>query len=152
MLFLRHIGFPPIHQFFLDVKVTRLTATDPEGGTGLMGVKGMEELGAGRADDVLNGEKVVYDLSVEHYWMDSHSPHRAFVVTRAEPRHRGTLTLSRGWVKYALRPRKRATQLFSMSLILSIFALVFITELISWIGKSFFLQFVHMLAVHGWLP
>lgn len=41
---------PPIHQFFLDVKVTRLTATDPGCGTGLMGVKGMEELGAGTVD------------------------------------------------------------------------------------------------------
>ncbi len=38
-----------------------------------------------------------------------------------------------------------------MSLILTIFALVFITELVSWIGKSVLLQFVHMLALHGWL-
>jgi hypothetical protein len=57
----RHIGFPPIHQFFLDVKVTRLTATDPGGGTGLMGVKGMEELGAGPVGNVLDGGKG-YDL------------------------------------------------------------------------------------------
>jgi hypothetical protein len=34
-----------------------LTATDPGGGTGLMGVKGMEELGAGTVDNVLNGGK-----------------------------------------------------------------------------------------------
>ncbi len=57
MLVQRHIGFPPIHQFFLDVKVTRLTATDPGCGTGLMGVKGMEELGAGLVHNVLDGEK-----------------------------------------------------------------------------------------------
>jgi hypothetical protein len=56
MSFLGHIGFPPIHQFFLDVKVMRLTATDPGGGT-LMGVKGMEELGAGPVDNMLDGEK-----------------------------------------------------------------------------------------------
>ena len=34
----------------------RLTATDPEG-TDLMGVKGMEELGAGPVDNMLDGEK-----------------------------------------------------------------------------------------------
>lgn len=39
-----------------------------------------------------------------------------------------------------------------MSLILTIFALVFITELVSWIGKSVFLQFVHILVVHDRLP
>ena len=42
ILVLRHIGFPPIHQFFLDVKVTRLTATDPTGGTDLIGFNGAE--------------------------------------------------------------------------------------------------------------
>jgi hypothetical protein len=33
----------------------RLTATDPGCGTGLMGVKGMEEVGAGLVDNMLNG-------------------------------------------------------------------------------------------------
>ena len=33
----------------------RLTANDPEGGTDLMGAKGMEELGAAGLDDMLNG-------------------------------------------------------------------------------------------------
>lgn len=54
MSFLGHIGFPPIHQFFLDVKVMRLTATDPEGGT-FMGVKGMEEVGAGPVANMFDG-------------------------------------------------------------------------------------------------
>lgn len=57
MLFLGHIGFPPIHQFFLDVKEMRLTATVPVGGTGLMGVIGMEELGAGPVDNMFDGGK-----------------------------------------------------------------------------------------------
>ena len=33
-----------------------MTATDPEGGT-LMGVKGMEELGAGPVDNMIDGGK-----------------------------------------------------------------------------------------------
>lgn len=57
MLLLGHIGFPPIHQFFLDVKEMRLTATDPLGGTDLMGVIGMEELGAGAVDNMFDGGK-----------------------------------------------------------------------------------------------
>ena len=56
MLFLWHIELPPIHQFFLDVNVMRLTATDPEGGT-FMGVKGIEELGAGPVDNMVDGGK-----------------------------------------------------------------------------------------------
>lgn len=38
-----------------------------------------------------------------------------------------------------------------MSLIVTIFALVLITELVSWIGKSVLQHFVHLLAVHDWL-
>jgi hypothetical protein len=56
MSFLGHIEFPPIHQFFLDVKVMRLTATDPGGGT-FMDEKGIEELGAGAVDNMLDGKK-----------------------------------------------------------------------------------------------
>ena len=84
-------------------------------------------------------------ISAEHFIeLDSIlTPSR---IRRAEPRHRGTLTLSRGWVNFATR--MCVTQL-SMSLILTIFALVLITELVSWIGKSVFLQFVRILAVQG---
>jgi hypothetical protein len=42
----------PIHQFFLDVKVMRLTASEPTGGTDLMGTG---ERGTGPVDDLLNG-------------------------------------------------------------------------------------------------
>jgi hypothetical protein len=38
-----------------------------------------------------------------------------------------------------------------MSLILTIFALVFITELVSWIGKSVLLHFVHFRVMYVWL-
>lgn len=65
-----YIAFPPIYQFFLDVKITRLTATEPWGRTGLVGVKGMEELGTGPVDCGLG-------------------------ITASR---RGTLTLSQGWV------------------------------------------------------
>jgi hypothetical protein len=41
----------PIHQFFLDVKVMRLTATEPTGGTDLMGTG---EVGTGPVDNLLN--------------------------------------------------------------------------------------------------
>jgi hypothetical protein len=44
---LGNIGIPPIHQFFLDVKEMRLTATDPTDGGDLMGFNG--------AGPVLNG-------------------------------------------------------------------------------------------------
>lgn len=44
----------PIHQFFLDVKVTRLTATEPPE-TDLMGTIGTGELATGPVDNLLNG-------------------------------------------------------------------------------------------------
>jgi len=42
-----------IHQFFLDVKVMRLTATEPPGGTDLMDTDGMGELVTGPVDNLL---------------------------------------------------------------------------------------------------
>jgi hypothetical protein len=50
MLVQWYIGIPPIHQFFFDVKLMRLTATDPTDGTDLMEVNG-----GGPVGDVLNG-------------------------------------------------------------------------------------------------
>jgi hypothetical protein len=52
----------------------RLTATDPVGGTGLMGVKGMEELGAGAVDNKFDGGKgrLWTMISAEHNWRDSY--------------------------------------------------------------------------------
>ncbi len=86
-------------------------------------------------------------ISVEHYWIETHLPHR--LIERSQGTGHANLISGLGQV-FSHR-QKRATQLFSMSLILSIFALVFITELVSWIGKSVLLQFVHILAPHGWL-
>ena len=54
----------------------RLTANDPEGGTDLMGAKGMEELGAAGLDDMLNGG------SLEHY-----SNQDSYLKVRADPSH-----------------------------------------------------------------
>lgn len=113
----------------------RLTANDPEGWTDLMGAKGMDELGAAGLDDMLNGG---YLFGALFKSKDS------YLKVRADPSHANLIS---GLGNY---PRPRA--LFPMSLILTIFALVFVTELVSWIGKSVFLQFVHILAVRGWLP
>jgi hypothetical protein len=44
----------PIHQFFLDVKVMRLTATEPTDGTALMGANGRDELDMGPVANLLN--------------------------------------------------------------------------------------------------
>jgi hypothetical protein len=48
---LRQMVRAPIHQFFLDVKVTRLTATEPPDGIDLMGTDGTCELAT---DNLLN--------------------------------------------------------------------------------------------------
>jgi len=53
MSILRQMMRAPIHQFFLDVKVMRLTATEPPGGTDLMGTDGMGELATGPVDNLL---------------------------------------------------------------------------------------------------
>jgi len=52
VLILRQMVRAPIHQFFLDVKVTRLTATEPPG-TDLMGTDGTGELAVGPVDNLL---------------------------------------------------------------------------------------------------
>jgi hypothetical protein len=70
----------------------------------------------------------------------------------AEAQGHSNLISGLGVAKYLLRPLEARSQLFPMSLILTIFALVFVTELVSWIGKSVFLQFVHILPLHLWLP
>jgi hypothetical protein len=86
-------------------------------------------------------------ISVEHYWIETYLPHR--LIERSQGT--GHANLISGLAQVFSHTRKRATLLFSMSLILTIFALVFITELVSWVGKSVLLQFVHILAAHRWL-
>ena len=54
LLILCQIMRAPIHQFFLDVKVMRLTATDPTGGTDRMDVIGLGELGTVADDNMPN--------------------------------------------------------------------------------------------------
>jgi hypothetical protein len=56
MLISCYIARAPIHQFFLDVKVMRLTATDPTDGTDLMamGVNRIGELGTVPVENMLN--------------------------------------------------------------------------------------------------
>jgi hypothetical protein len=69
------------------------------------------------------------------------------ILTAGGAEAQGTLNLISGLSTVL----SHVTHLYFMSLILTIFALVFITELVSWIGKSVLLHFVHLLAVHVWL-
>jgi hypothetical protein len=57
MSILREMVRAPIHQFFLDVKVMRLTATEPPGGTDLMDTDGVGELATGPVDNLLLKER-----------------------------------------------------------------------------------------------
>ncbi len=68
-----------------------------------MGVKGIEELGAGPVDNMVDGGKgrlALLDDRLILYRIAS-------PLCIAEPRHRGILTLSPGWGRYSATPEAR---------------------------------------------